>query len=333
MSTEHEGNQSGGPRRDRRRLSEQDREHLARLNKKFQVLRDRTAGTAKGYCTGLVVTGRGGTGKSWTIVEELERVGAAFKLSNSHLTPRALFDQLAEHPDAVHLIEDAEEVLRNHTSLSVLRSALWGSRHDRDGRSERLITWRTHKESVELVFGGGIIIVTNRRLSDLPEAKALATRVASLELSVNDQEIAALMRDVALRGYRRGDHVLDPPECIEVADYIIGESIRLNRALDMRMLINAFADRLQVEDHDAGCSWTDLVFSTICGRPSVLDDVEPVGVREQKRARELEIARELCGLPAQERLREWRRRTGKSRAEMYRREKELGRVDALDFET
>lgn len=104
------------------------------------------------------------------------------------------------------------------------------------------------------------------------------------------------------------------------------------------MLINAFADRLQAEDHDSGCTWQDLVYSTICGRPSVAGDVEPVGVRERKMTRELEIARQIAHLPRQERLKTWKEKLGEtggiggSEATLYRRLAQLGRIDALDFE-
>lgn len=313
-------------------LSTRDRAHLVTLHKKLQILRDRTTGVAMGYQSGCIVTGRGGTGKSYTIVEELERLGASYKLTNSHITPRGLFDLLATYPDAIHLIEDAEEISRNPTSLGVLRSALWGSRSNRASRTERLISWQTHTLSLEVVFGGGVILVSNRKLGALPEMEALATRVPCLEINLGDQEIAALMRKVASEGYQRGSLKLDAEECIEVAQFIITESAQLNRALDMRLLVNAFADRLQADDHDAGCDWQDLVYSTLCGRPVVMGDVETAGIRQRNRERELEVARELVGVEPVRRLRIWQERTGKSQATLYRRLSELARADSLDFE-
>jgi transposase len=117
---------------------------------------------------------------------------------------------------------------------------------------------------------------------------------------------------------------------MEVADFIIDESIQQGRPLDVRMVVNGFADRLQAEDGDAGCTWRDLVASTLRGHPAVVDDVEPAGIRAQTKARELAIARELGELDPKERLHAWRAKTGKSQAALYRRLMELGRVDALD---
>lgn len=312
-------------------LSQQDQRSLIELNKKLQLVRDRVVGVAKGYHSGCAITGRGGTCKSRTAVEALDQVGSPFVLHNSHMTTRALVDELALNPSDVHLFEDVEELLRNQGSLGVLRSATWGSRRGRDNRCERLITWGAHGARQEFVFDGGVILIANRKLSDMPEAKALATRIPTIELLVTDGEIAALMRSVAAEGYRVGDGGLSPGECMEVAEFIIRESARVKRPLDMRLLIDAFADRLQAEDHDAGCHWRDLVASTLRGRPSVVDDVESVGIRKQKKARELDVAREIVSLPRLERLREWKEKTGASESSLYRRLAELAAIDANGF--
>lgn len=135
-----------------------------------------------------------------------------------------------------------------------------------------------------------------------------------------------------MESYEYGDAVLDARECLEVADYIIAESANLTRALDMRLLVNAFRDRLQEEDCDSGCSWRDLVSSTLCGQPSVASEVEPVGLREWRKARELEIARQILSLEPDQRLAAWQQKSGKSQATLYRRLAELGRLDAQEFD-
>jgi hypothetical protein len=102
--------------------------------------------------------------------------------------------------------------------------------------------------------------------------------------------------------------------------------------LDLRLLVNAFADRIQADDHDSGCCWRDLVFSSLVRRPAVLNDVEPVGIRQDRKARELRIAREIVELDPADRLKIWRTKTGKSQATLFRRLAELAKADTLDFE-
>jgi hypothetical protein len=312
-------------------LSQQDHESLIQVERKQQVLRDRVTGVVRGLHTGAVITGRGGTFKSFTVTGQLEELGVPHVPHNSHITSRGLIDELALNPSAVHVFEDVEELLRNQVSLGVLRSATWGVRRNREGRIERIIKWGAYGAHLEVYFDGGIILISNRRLSQLPELQALVTRIPCIDLPVSDQEIAALMRSVALKGYHIGDAMLAAAECLEVADFLIRESEGLRRPLDMRLLINAFADRILAEDHESGCGWQDLVASTLHGRPSVVENIEPVGIRRQKKARELEVARQIVQLPRQERLRLWKERTEASESTLYRRLAELGRVDALDF--
>lgn len=137
-----------------------------------------------------------------------------------------------------------------------------------------------------------------------------------------------------LRLYPPGNNRLEPRQCLEVVHFIIVEAARVNRSLDLRLLVNSFEDRLQAEDYEAGLSWRDLVASRLCERPSIIEEVAPYETRSQKKSRQLAIAREIVGLEPEERLRVWQDRTnGASRATLYRRMEELARADALVFET
>src|SRR4051794_15496526 len=88
-----------------------DEEHLASLEYKVQVLRDRTASVAKGYSTGLFVWGSGGVSKSFTVESTLKDLGAPYVLTNSRLSARGMYCLLQESPDVVHLLDDCESLL------------------------------------------------------------------------------------------------------------------------------------------------------------------------------------------------------------------------------
>ena len=310
-----------------------ERWHLRQLLNKFQLVKDRVAGVATGRHTGFFLGGRGGIGKTFTIQEELRRREVAYKLTNSRLTGRGLVDLLRDYPDSIHLIEDVEQITCDRNAVGVLRSALWGTRCGREGRIERLVTWKAHATNIEFIFSGGIIMTGNRLLEDIPELAALKTRISWLNLLVTDEEIAALMRSVAGDGFPKGNNLLEPEACMEVAKFIIDESSRINRHLDIRLLVNAFEDRLQVEDFEAGCQWKDLVATRLCERPSLIGPIESVGTRAKKKAKQLEIAREIVGMEPQTRLRAWEEKTGgASQATLYRRMAELAELDAQEVE-
>jgi hypothetical protein len=315
-------------------LTQDDRRNLDQLKRLTQVIRDFIGGVVLHRHTGLFVGGRGGIGKSFIVESELTNRGEAYKLWNSAMTARCLFDRFAAYPEAVHVIEDIETLTRDRRAIGVLRSALWGTRRGRDGRMERLITWNAKGSSSDTIFTGGVIMTSNRRLADLPELEALKTRISWINMDVSDPEIIALMRSIAAEGWPQGNVELEPDQCREVVDFIVAEAARTNRRLDMRLMVHAFEDRIQFDDLDTGCDWRDLVSTRIRERPTVIGDIESAGVRSQKKAHQLAIAREITGVSSDERLRAWRERTGGlSRATMYRRLGELAARDAIDFDS
>lgn len=329
--TSNDENQADGGARSEERTRRESKA-LASLNKKLAVVRDRIRGVALGYQTGAIITGRGGISKSYTIAETLDELGVPYVRHNTHLMPRGLFNELDARPAEVHVFEDVEELLAKSVSLGILRSATWGTRSSRTGQMERMVSWATNNGSLEITFEGGVILVSNRPLNQSPELKALATRIPHVDLVVTDAEVAALMRQIAANGYDLGGKVLEPAECLEVADFIIAEASRLNRSLDVRLLINAFADRLQADDHDSDCGWRDLVASTMRGRPAVTGDVRPRGIGQKSMDRDREVAREIAHLPRNDRFRLWQERVKHvSQSTLYRRLAELGRTDAIDL--
>lgn len=302
-------------------LTPEDRGLLETLDRKLMVVRDRVRSVVKRYTTGFFLYGEGGNCKSYTVTGELDRHGADYKVHNSRMTGRGLFDVLEKHPDSIHLLEDVEGLFRDPMAQGVLRSALWGQR--RDGEQERLVTWNAFKTTLQFYFTGGIVVTSNRPLGDLPELRALATRVNPVQLACTNHEIAALMRKVALGGYRHRDEYLGPAACLEVAAFVIEHCLRANRNLDMRLLMNGFADRLQHEAGETECDWRDLLHCRLVERA-----VPARESRAGRLSREREVAEQIKGLPREERLKIWEQKTGKSEAALYRRLAELDGVPA-----
>jgi hypothetical protein len=189
----------------------QDDLHLQSYESKLQLVRDYTKGVALGFSNGFFLHGTGGIAKSSTVLGELERLAVDFKLFNSRMSGRGLFEALAEYPNAIHVLEDMERVVRDKDAQGILRSACWGQRGE-DGRQKRTITWATAKGVESIVFKGGIIMLSNRPLDDLPELKAIRTRISHLHLEVSDAEIAAQMRRLSRSGYQHDGKIMTPDE-------------------------------------------------------------------------------------------------------------------------
>ena len=306
-------------------LSAEDRKNLANLEAKLQMVRDYTSSVISRLSTAFYLYGSGGCGKSHTILEELQRRKVPYRLYNSRMTGRGLFDTLHEYPEGIHVFEDMEQVLLDPGARGILRSALWGQ-GSTDIRlpQERLVTWTTHTLKLQFVFTGGIIMTANRPFPQLPELDAVKTRIGYMQLVVGDDELIALMRKLSLNGFKVNGVESSSAECREVCDFLVSQARGLHRPMDIRTLYNAFKDYLQWRECQSGCHWRDLVATRLKERPIGMEKVKTSEQVAQQKEEELEIAREVANMPnRQEGYRIWKERTGKSKATLYRRLEEL----------
>jgi len=316
-------------------LSPEDQRHLAALAAKHRLVQDRIIAVIKGYATGLYLHGEGGLGKSFLVEEILRQQRIDYKPFNSRMSGRGLFDQLGLYPGAVHVLDDMETLFKDKGAQGVLRSALWAQRQPgKPGPLERPVTWTTFGQQLSFIFTGGIIVIANRPIDDVPELRAIKTRIACLHLEATVPEIRALMRQVAARGYDHGGLQLESAACLEVCEFVITQAAALRRSLDMRMLINALADRVQWEEADAACHWQDLVAASLRESPAALRKGEEFLTRAARKQWERQVIAEILAKTsdAQERRRLWAERTGKSPAAWYRRLAELGGEDSSPAE-
>lgn len=283
---------------------------LASLEEKLREIRDCTRGVGLGWNNGFYLWGEGGCSKSFTVRETLIELGRPYKLSNSRITAKGLFDLLKGAPDAVHVLEDAEGLFHDSSTYGVLRSGL-------SGEPERTITWVTSQSRQIFTFTGGIIFTANRGLNDIPEARALATRMKVVQYLVTNAEMAALMKKLANKGFSYNGFDLTPEECREVVAEIVARTTQLERNLDLRLMFETFKDRLQADTGAAECDWRDLLGIRL-KQQTLQFSPEMLKRRKAKKDESLEIAKRLASLPAKEAIAAWQKETGLSRATFYR---------------
>ena len=296
-------------------LTKDDQKSLESLERKYQAIRDRVTLCANGYGNGAYLWGDGGIGKSYSVIRQLEKLSAPFVLHNTRLSGAGFFKTLEEHVEAVHVVEDVENIFRDKNAMNLLRSALWGQR-DASGRQRRVVTWITHKEERRFDFQGQIIFTGNRPLGDIPELRALATRIPVIHLQATRPEILALMKRLSQKGHMTDKGRLTPRQCGGVLDYFL-EVYPPDRVFDIRILIRAFDDRLGVKKlgNKLSSSWKELIMSQLTGT------AEPPLTRGEKLRRETIIAIELAdkGFDQKTLLKEWKERTGRKTLDSYYR--------------
>ena len=310
---------------------DRDNEALGTLEKKLHLVRDHCTAVARGYKTGYYLYGTGGMGKSYTVLRHLEILDVPYQLFNSRMTAKGLFLTLLKAPDAIHVMEDMERLTKDPDAQGVLRSALWAQPgHD------RLVTWTTATEGKQrFVFRGGLILISNRPLADLPELRAMATRIEVHRLEVTDAELAALMRELAGKGYRLHDKVgIGPEECLQVTEYLLKECRAVGCPLDLRLQQKAFQSYLQFAADCSVSHWEDLVAASVREATCHFRHEPNTASPEARKAQRRNVIREIIGKNADAKQQEqlYMQKTGASRADFYRRKREVESREFGDYD-
>ena len=241
------------------------------INQRFGFVSDMVTMLANGAQASVVVTGPGGLGKSFTVSQTLTALGfkdvsvledfavgtvlktaKTFRVIKGYSTPKGLYRTLYENKDGVIVFDDCDSVLKDATSLNLLKGAL-------DSYSRRIISWRADIKDEDLPtsfeFKGRVIFISNLASSNIDQA--IITRSMAVDLSMtNKQKI------------ERMQHLLASGEFMPEFDKTIkadamGLIERLQDAvkeLSLRTLIQVTKIR-----QSAGKNWANLAEYTICG--------------------------------------------------------------------
>lgn len=250
--------------------SQPDPRLLNSFDQKLQLIRDRVRGVAEHYYTACYLVGRPGTSKTFTVKEELEKLGVPYIVRNSRMTPMGLFDFLNEHPEHVVVLDDIASLFEKPLALQILMAALDGNPGD-----PRKVTYKSKDQDISFEFSGGIVAISNVPLRHDPLADAVASRVTQVEHEPNDEEIAAFMRSLASSGYKE----LSTEQCHEIVEFVVTETRNFDERLDLRHLTKAYEDRRQWENGHAETDWKDLVRSSL--RKTLFGTQKPLSKAEE----------------------------------------------------
>jgi hypothetical protein len=309
-------------------LSSNDQAALYGVNRKTNLLRDLVTAVVKGFKFGLYLYGVGGIGKSYTVLNQLRKLEAPHVLWNARMTAKGLFLGLAHAPDAIHVLEDMERLTKDADAQGVLRGAMWAQ-----PGQQRIVTWTNATEGPKrFEFRGGLILISNRPMADMPELRALATRIEVHMLDVTDAELTAMMRDLASRGYRQDDKVvIAPQECLEVTEHLLHECRAAGCPLDLRLQQKCFQTYLQWESDWSTTDWRDLVAASVRAAAHHFRHEVNTLPREARRTQRRNILRQIMieTKDVQEQEKRYRAEAKASRADFFRRKRE---IDTGDFD-
>jgi hypothetical protein len=258
------------------------------LGRRLSVVRDRVRGVAFGYHPGFYLFGPPGTSKTHTVLYTLRDAEKPIQYEKGHVTPMGLFDLLEEHHDKVIVLDDVSYLLTQRQAFQILLAALGNSP---EGTATRVISYKRQGSVRRVNFTGGIICISNLEFFEGPLLEAFRSRVHCLRFAPSDDELAALMRQIASKGWPQNSPKITPTECGEIAEFLIQESRRLGRRLDLRVLVDkAFPDYHQFSLGEADTDWRDLITSTLEQRSSQL---RHTALTVRNRTQQLQVDRNI----------------------------------------
>lgn len=192
------------------------------VNTRFAFIEKVVNMVVKGESKSVIISGSGGLGKTYTVLEclkraklvnvddveenqGLEELGIAehaigdYKVVKGFTTPKSLYRLLYECREKIVIFDDCDSVWDNPTTVSILKAAL-------DSYETRRISWLTEFAGMSgeeelpktFEFKGKIIFVSNLTLAELDQA--VLSRCLYVDVSMNADEkidrIKAISKDI-----------------------------------------------------------------------------------------------------------------------------------------
>jgi len=322
-------------------LSTEDQTALASFFRRQNVIRDITKGCIAGHHTGAYICGTPGASKSYTVEATLYDAQACSR-HHQRITAKPLYMEMAKNPEAIHVIEDCEQLLSEKPAQTLLRSALDSKRDRASGRRERRVNFSVSGSNPRVLshfFSGALIFTTNRPLAnEKPEIQAIMSRIPCVSFAPPNNEIRAMMRHIARQGHFGPAGAMTPHECIEVVEFVIQLAAELECPLDLRCIEHGYGHYLTHLTCGGSVDWRDMVKIHLMNTITYFDHLiwetckapgtEKAG-EESIVADQVLIAQEIeamTGLTRDQKLKVWESRTKLSRPTFYRR-LEAGRTN------
>jgi len=181
------------------------------INTRFDFVTKLVTMVANKVQASAVITGEGGLGKTYTVLQTLEQCGLedmtevlaeaeegdvidnAFVTVKGYSTAKGLYRTLYENNDRVIVFDDCDSILKDAVALNILKGAL-------DSYDRRFISWNSEmKETDDLPrsfeFTGQIIFISNMEADNIDQA--VRSRSMMIDLSMTEDQKIDRMAHIA----------------------------------------------------------------------------------------------------------------------------------------
>ena len=174
------------------------------INKRFDFVNKLVTMTAKRKAKSVIISGPGGLGKTFSVMEALQKAGLrdlssladvsvgsridlskCFRFVKGYSTAKGLYRTLYEGHNMTLVFDDCDSVLKDPVALNLLKSAL-------DSFGKRYISWNAETRGDDSLptsfeFKGQIVFITNVDLDRLDQAVKSRSMCIDLTMSQDDK--------------------------------------------------------------------------------------------------------------------------------------------------
>ena len=221
------------------------------ITARFQFLEKFTNMVLDGITKSIIITGEGGLGKTYTVLEQLKNRNLVededYVIVKGYSTPKALYATLYENRHGLIVFDDCDSVLKDPNSLNILKGAL-------DSYDTRKVSWLSKgfidddlPSSFE--FNGQIIFISN--MTSVKLDGAVKSRSMVIDVSMTLEDKIDRMRDILPNVLPEFGMGLKE----EVLDYLADHAAEA-KEFNMRTLIKCIKVRVAYGEAD---TWKDAV--------------------------------------------------------------------------
>lgn len=176
------------------------------IHERFKFIEQLVGMVATGQQCSAIITGKGGLGKSYTVIKALKDRGLlnvsgtetacseydTYRIVKGYSTPKGLYRTLFDNQNNIIVFDDTDAVLDHDVSLNILKAAL-------DSYSQRIINWNADLKGDDLPrefeFNGRIIFISNRSHHSIDQA--IRSRSMMVDLTMTNEEMIERMGYIA----------------------------------------------------------------------------------------------------------------------------------------
>lgn len=257
------------------------------IDQKFKMMEQLIKMTVRGSSKGMLITGRGGIGKTYTVLDVLNRMGKTdwlkaraeagitditsddeddvieekvkhladlgekgdYVIFKGYASAPALYRLLYEHKHRIIIFDDCDSILKNEDAVNVMKGAL-------DTYEERWVSWNTNATVSDLPpcfkFEGQVIIISNSEMEKVNEA--VRTRCFKVDVSMTPEQRVERMRSVLPNIMPEVD-MRFKEEALE----LMTENLHIAADVSFRSLMNVIKLRIEQDLEN----WKDVAVYTL----------------------------------------------------------------------